>query len=163
MDRRRSTWIQSLEQHILLFLGTLLIAFCIAFRLTITVRTHPKVANIFLQLANIVQTISSLAILRLLIPLVGIVSGPTLITLVLFTFLSIFQNTYTGLTTINLSYRFTIKALGLPSRFALWKIELPMAWTMVFSGVKISLMRIIGTATFVALVGAGGLGTFIVQ
>lgn len=158
-----SAWIQSLEQHILLSLGALLIAFCIAFPLAIIVRKHPKVANIFLQLANIVQTIPSLAILGLLIPLVGIGSVPALVTLVLYAILPIFQNTYTGLTTINPNYQFTIKALGLPSRFALWKIELPMAWPMVLSGVKISLVMIIGTATLAALVGAGGLGTFIVQ
>ncbi|MGV7366307.1 ABC transporter permease subunit, partial [Mycobacterium kansasii] len=73
----------------------------------------------------------------------------------------IFQNTYSGLTTIDPRLEEAATAFGLSRRMKLLRIELPLALPMIISGIRIAMVMIIGTATLAALIGAGGLGTYI--
>ena len=158
----RSDILAALSQHIILSVVALIVAICLAVPLAISVRYKPKLAQILLNIAHLVQTIPSLALLGLLIPFVGIGFTPALIALVLYAVMPIFQNTYTGLSTIDEDYQQAMAALGLSSKLKLWKIELPLARPMILAGIKIAGVMIIGTATLAALIGAGGLGTFII-
>lgn len=153
--------VKALQQHLALSLMALFIAIIIALPIAIILRKHHKLAAIFLQIANVFQTIPSLALLGILIPFFGIGTTPAIIALVIYAIMPLFQNTYTGLTNIDQQYQETIAALGLSSWHSLWRIELPLAFPMILSGIKIALVMIIGTATLAALIGAGGLGTFI--
>ena len=120
-----------------------------------------RAAEAVLQLANVLQTIPSLALLGLLIPFVGIGSPPVLIALTLYALLPIFQNTYLGLTQIDQSIQDAYTAFGLSRWQSLWRIELPMALPALISGIRTAAVLIIGTATLGALIGAGGLGNLI--
>lgn len=151
----------ALGQHLLLSVISLAIAIVIALPLAIWVIPRPKTANVFLQLASVLQTIPSLALLGMLIPLVGIGSVPAVISLVVYALLPIFQNTYTGLTEIDSSLEEAATAFGMTRWEKLRKVELPLAFPMILSGIRTALVMIIGTATLAALIGAGGLGTFI--
>ena len=92
--------LKATEQHINISLISLLIAMVIAIPLAIVLKDHRKIAEACLQVAGIIQTIPSLAILGLLIPLVGIGTVPAIIALVLYAIMPIFQNTYACLTDI---------------------------------------------------------------
>lgn len=153
--------IRSIGQHIGISLVSLLIAALIAIPLAVLLMNHRRLANLVLQLTSILQTIPSLALLGILIPLVGIGTVPSIIALVIYAVMPIFQNTYAGLTTIDPNLQEAAEAFGLSRRKRLFRIELPLALPMIISGIRIAMVLIIGTATLAALIGAGGLGTYI--
>ena len=113
-----------------------------------------------LGFASIVQTIPSLALLALLVPLpfFGISVRTAIAALFLYGLLPIVRNTASGLQDIPRSLRESAIALGLSPIERLWEIYLPMASRSILSGIKTSAVINIGTATLAALIGAGGLG-----
>lgn len=155
--------LNALMQHIEIALVALFITIIIAIPLAIVLINRPKVANLVLYLASIVQTIPSLAILGLLIPLIGIGKLPAIIALIAYAIMPVFQNTYTGLTTIDPDLIEVSEALGISKRFKLLKIQFPLAFPSIISGIRIATVMIIGTTTLAALIGGGGLGTFILS
>ncbi|MHC9531893.1 ABC transporter permease/substrate-binding protein [Dellaglioa sp. BT-FLS60] len=154
--------VKALLQHIEISIIALVIAVIIAVPLGILLMNRPKIAEIILQVTSVLQTIPSLALLGILIPLVGIGMVPTIIALVAYAVMPIFQNTYSGLTSIDPQLEEVATALGLTRWMKLRKFELPIALPMIVSGVRIAVVMIIGTATLAALIGAGGLGTYII-
>ena len=113
-----------------------------------------------LGFASIVQTIPSLALLALLVPLpfFGISVRTAIAALFLYGLLPIVRNTASGLQDIPRSLRESAIALGLSPIVRLWAIYLPMASRSILSGIKTSAVINVGTATLAALIGAGGLG-----
>ena len=110
------------------------------------------------------QTIPSLALLAFLISLFGLIGTiPAIVALFLYALLPIIQSTHAGLSEISPSMRQAATALGLGARDQLWFIELPLARTMILSGIKVSTVLSVGTATIAAFVGAGGFGERIAQ
>ncbi|MFD1471936.1 ABC transporter permease/substrate-binding protein [Companilactobacillus mishanensis] len=153
--------LNSLGQHLSISLISLLIAAVIAIPLAIWLRRYKKAAEIVLQITSVFQTIPSLALLGILIPIVGIGTVPAVIALVVYAVMPIFQNTYSGFTSIDASLEEAADAFGLSKWHKLIKIELPLAMPLIVSGLRIAMVLIIGTATLAALIGAGGLGTYI--
>lgn len=151
----------ALREHILLSLMAIVIATVIALPLAIALMNHRRAGEWVLQVAGVIQTIPSLAILGALIPLVGIGTVPAVIALVLYAIMPIFQNAYAGLTGIDPILLEAADAFGLSKRFKLFRVQLPLALPMIMSGLRIAMVMIIGTATLAALIGGGGLGTFI--
>ena len=103
----------ALLQHLQISLLSLLIAMVIAMPLAFWAVKHSKAAEFLLQVASILQTIPSLALLGLLIPLVGIGTVPAVIALVVYALLPIFQNTYLGLTEIDPALEEAADAFGM--------------------------------------------------
>src|SRR5262249_26742332 len=113
--------------------------------------------------AGVVQTIPSLALLVLLLPLLGIGTWPALVALFVYSLLPMLRNTYSGLVHLPTELRETADALGLPPWYKLWRIELPLASPSILAGVKTAAVLNVGTATLGALIGAGGHGQPILQ
>ncbi|MBM7617010.1 osmoprotectant transport system permease protein [Weissella uvarum] len=153
----------ALFTHIGLSLVSVALAMLIAIPLAIALMNHPRLGEVMLQITGVIQTIPSLAILGLLIPIVGIGTVPAIIALVLYALMPIFQNTYAGLTQIDANLLEAADAFGLSWWYKLFKIRLPLALPLIFSGIRIALVLVIGTATLASLIGGGGLGTFIMQ
>lgn len=158
---RKEDYIQALVEHIQLSLLSLLIAIVIAIPTAIILLKSKKIAEIILQISGIFQTIPSLALLGLLIPIIGIGTPPAIIALVIYAIFPILQNTYTGLTEIDPSLREAAEAFGMSRKEKLVKFEIQLALPYIISGIRTATVLIIGTATLAALIGAGGLGTFI--
>lgn len=158
---RRGDLSVALWQHLVISITALVIAIIIAVPLAIWVVRRPKVAEFFLQVTSVLQTIPSLALLGLLIPLVGIGTVPAIIALIIYALLPIFQNTYLGISEIDSSIEEAADAFGMSRMRKLFKVELPIALPQIISGIRTALVLIVGTATLAALIGAGGLGTFI--
>ncbi|QPS70695.1 ABC transporter permease/substrate-binding protein [Lactococcus garvieae] len=152
---------QALLQHIQISLISLFIAILIALPLALLLRRYPKMAEPLLQITGIFQTIPSLALLGLLIPFIGIGSLPAIVALVVYALFPIIQNTYTGLQQIDKSLIEAATAFGMNRRERLMKFELALAMPFIMAGIRTSAVMIIGTATLAALIGAGGLGNFI--
>jgi osmoprotectant transport system permease protein len=118
------------------------------------------IGNTILGFAGVMQTVPSLALLALLVPLpfFGISVRTAITALFLYGLLPIVRNTASGLQDIPRSLRESAIALGLTPAARLWRIYLPMASRSILSGIKTSAVINVGTATLAALIGAGGYG-----
>ena len=160
-QERFGEWLAALGQHLQLSLLTLLVAIFLTIPLAIYLHSHKKAANWVLQIAGIFQTIPSMALLGLFIPLMGIGTLPALTALVIYAIFPILENTVTALNGIDPSLEEAGIAFGMTKWERLKKFELPLAMPVIVSGIRTATVMIIGTATLAALVGAGGLGSFI--
>lgn len=122
-------------------------------------------SQLIMSSTGVVQTIPSLALLALLVPIAGLGISTTTAVLALFLYslLPIVRNTATGLQSIPESVRESAEALGLEPLARLTKIYMPMASRTILAGIKTSFIINIGTATLATLIGQGGLGLPIVQ
>ena len=160
-QERFGDWLAALGQHVQLSLLTLLLAIFLAVPLAIYLSIHKRTSNWVLQLAGIFQTIPSMALLGLFIPIMGIGTLPALTALVIYAIFPILQNTITGLQGIDPSLEEAGIAFGMTKWERLKKFEIPLAMPVIMSGIRTAAVMIIGTATLAALIGAGGLGSFI--
>ncbi|HEX8789588.1 MAG TPA: glycine betaine ABC transporter substrate-binding protein [Polyangiaceae bacterium] len=154
----RNTW-----KHVQLVLFALLASIAVGVPLGIAAARSPVLGAIVTSAAGVVQTVPSLALLALLVPLLGIGAKPALTALVLYGLLPIVRGTQTGLTTIPTSISESAAAIGLPPRARLFRVFLPIASPHVLAGIRTSAVIAVGTATLAALVGAEGLGGPILQ
>ena len=158
---KKYDWLIALFEHFYISVVSLLVALIIALPLAVMLSRYKKPAEFFLHITGIFQTIPSLALLGLLIPFFGIGRVPAVITLTLYAMFPILQNTITGLHAIDPSLEEAATAFGMTKWEKLKKFELALALPVIISGVRTSAVMIIGTATLAALIGAGGLGSFI--
>ena len=123
------------------------------------------VSNFILSTTSVIQTIPSLALLALLVPLpfFGISPVTAIFALFLYSLLPIVRNTATGLQEIPTAVRESAAALGLEPQAQLWKVFFPLASRTILAGVKTSAIIDVGTATLAALIGVGGLGEPIIS
>ena len=147
-------------RHLQLAGFSLLLAIVVGIPLGIFASRGGVVGHAILGFASIVQTIPSLALLALLVPLpfFGISARTAIAALFLYGLLPIVRNTASGLQDIPRSLRESAIALGLTPATRLWQIYLPMSSRSILSGIKTSAVINVGTATLAALIGAGGLG-----
>jgi osmoprotectant transport system permease protein len=152
-------------RHLQLAGFSLLLSVIIGIPLGIVASRGGAVGHVILGFAGVVQTIPSLALLALLVPLpfFGISVRTAIAALFLYGLLPIVRNTATGLQDIPRSLHESAVALGLSPIARLWEIYLPMASRSILSGIKTSAVINIGTATLAALIGAGGLGEPIIS
>ena len=158
---RKYDLLKALLEHVQISLLSLIIAIFIAVPIGIILIHYKKTAEIILQITGVFQTIPSLALLGLLIPIIGIGTPPALVALVIYALFPIIQNTYTGLSEIDSSIEEAAEAFGMTNLKKLTKYQIPLALPYIVSGIRTAAVLIIGTATLAALIGAGGLGTFI--
>jgi osmoprotectant transport system permease protein len=137
---------------------SLLAAIVVAVPLGIAAARRRRLGSAILGAAGIVQTIPSLALLVLLIPLLGIGTLPAIAALFVYSVLPIVRNTATGLQGIPVALLESADVLGLSSWARLVRIELPLALPSIMAGIQTSAIINVGTATLGALIGAGGLG-----
>ena len=147
-------------RHLELAGFSLLLSVIIGIPLGIVASRGGLIGQAILGFASIVQTIPSLALLALLVPVpfFGISVRTAITALFLYGLLPIVRNTASGLQDIPRSLRESAVALGLSPFTRLWEVYLPMASRSILSGIKTSAVINVGTATLAALIGAGGLG-----
>lgn len=158
---RKSQWIVALSEHLQLSFLSLFIAMAVAVPLAILLSNRKKINEALLQVTGIFQTIPSLALLGLFIPFMGIGKVPAITALVIYAIFPIYQGTATGFAEIDPSLEEAATAFGMTAWEKLKKYRLSLAMPVMMSGVRTAAIMIIGTATLAALVGAGGLGSFI--
>jgi osmoprotectant transport system permease protein len=155
---------EHLREHLwLVFLATL-IAVAIGLPTGVLLTRQKSLRGPILGIANVMQTIPSLALFGFLIPLPfigGIGPRTAIVALVLYSLLPIIRNTVTGILGVDPNVREAAVAMGLTGTQVLWKVELPLAMSVIITGVRVALVIAIGVATIAAAVGAGGLGVFI--
>jgi osmoprotectant transport system permease protein len=143
---------------------SVLLAVAIGVPLGILLTRRPAWKALVLGSSNAIQTIPSLALFGLLLPLpwLGVRAERLAVTaLTMYALLPIVRNTYTGISGIDAPVREAAIGMGLNSRQLLWHVELPLASPVILAGVRVATVITIGVATIAAAIGAGGLGELI--
>jgi osmoprotectant transport system permease protein len=147
--------------HIGLTMISLIIAILVAVPLGIFIARRQKFSSTILGFAGVLQTIPSIALLGVLIPLLGIGPKPAILALFLYALLPIIRNTYTGITEVNPAVVDAAKGMGMNKWQILTKVELPLAFPVLMAGIRTATVINVGVATLAAYIAAGGLGEFI--
>ncbi|MEQ9413889.1 MAG: ABC transporter permease, partial [Cyclobacteriaceae bacterium] len=138
------------------------LAIFVAVPLGILLYIFSGISRPVLYFVGLLQTIPSIALLALMIPLLGIGRVPAITALFLYALLPILRNTTTGLTSVDPILRKVATGMGMTTIQRLRFVELPLAMPSILAGIRTAAVITIGTATLAAFIGAGGLGEFIV-
>jgi len=151
-------------EHLRLVGFATLFAVLIGIPLGILIAHRPRLSKPVLASANIIQTIPSLALFGFLLPVpwLGARSDRlAILALTLYAFLPIIRNTYTGIRGVDPAVIEAGQGMGLTKVQLLFQVELPLAVSVIVSGVRVAIVMSVGLATIAAAIGAGGLGEFI--
>ncbi|CAH1689376.1 Osmoprotectant transport system permease protein [Hyphomicrobiales bacterium] len=176
---RSDSFGREIHQHIVLAIGSLVSAVIAGLPLGILCHRRPRLRVAALQMLSIIQTIPSIALFGILmvplgylaatVPLAhavgirGIGSAPAFVALFLYSLLPVVANTVVGLDQVSVAVVDAARGMGMSRRQQLLHVELPLALPIILAGMRIVLVQNLGLATVAALIGGGGLGTFIFQ
>lgn len=150
---------QLTRQHLTLVALSLVLACLVGIPLGVLAAHAPRLRQPVLALVGVLQTVPSLALLAIMIPLLGMIGTvPALVALFVYALLPIVRNTCTGILQVPSGLRTAAMALGLRRGVTLTHIELPLALPVILAGVKTAAVMSVGTATIAAFIGAGGYG-----
>jgi osmoprotectant transport system permease protein len=153
-----------LGQHLFLVGISTGVAVAIGLPLGILLTRRPAWRGPVLGIANVFQTIPSLALFGILIPLPfigGIGARTAIVALVVYALLPIIRNTYTGIVGVDPAVREAGRGMGMTDRELLRRVEIPLAAGVILAGIRVATVIGVGVATIAAAVGAGGLGVYI--
>ena len=154
--------IRNTQRHLWLTAIALLTATVVGIVLALAVFQVTWISNAVLYVAGLLQTIPSIALLALMIPIFGIGMLPAVMALFLYSLLPIVRNSVTALATVDPVLRRVGKAMGLTRYDEIRYVYVPLAMPAILAGVRTAAVISIGTATLAAFIGAGGLGDPIV-
>ncbi|MGI8640959.1 MAG: ABC transporter permease/substrate-binding protein [Pyrinomonadaceae bacterium] len=152
------------REHLFLVFVSISLAVLIGVPLGILLSRKKSLQTPVLGIANILQTVPSLALFGLLIPIAyigGIGAKTAIIALTLYSFLPIIRNTVTGISGVDAKVKEAATAMGMTDWQTLKMVELPLALPVILTGIRVAVVIAVGVATIAAAVGAGGLGTYI--
>ncbi|WP_461239393.1 ABC transporter permease [Paucilactobacillus sp. N302-9] len=148
-------------QHIYLSFASLALGILVAVPLAILLTRFEKIAGFVIGLASILQTVPSLALLAMMIPIFGIGFVPAIAALFIYSLLPILRNTYLGLKNVDPAVLDAAKGLGMNNFQSISQVELRLAAPVIMSGIRLSATYVIAWAALASYIGAGGLGDFI--
>ena len=151
-------------QHLYLVAVSTAVAILIGVPLGVLLTRRPAWRGPVLGLANVFQTVPSLALFGFLIPLPfigGIGARTALVALVVYALLPIVRNTYAGIAGVDPAIRDAGRGMGMTDWQLLVLVELPLGLGVILAGVRVATVVAVGTATIAAAIGAGGLGVYI--
>jgi osmoprotectant transport system permease protein len=152
------------REHVLLVLISTGLAVLIGVPLGVLLTRIKSLRTPILGFANVMQTVPSLALFGLLIPIPfigGIGARTAIIALALYALLPVIRNTVTGILGIDPKIQEAATAMGMTGGQKLRMVELPLAMPVMLTGIRVAVVISVGVATVAAAVGAGGLGTYI--
>jgi len=157
---RELLW-NSLLTHIRISFFAVLCGILVAIPLGILLTRYRRAGQRVLAAAGVLQTVPSMVMFGLLIPLTGIGRPTAIIVLSLYSVLPILRNTYTGISEVPQNYIEAATGMGMNGLQTLFRVQLPIALPVIVTGVRLSSVYIISWATVAAVVGGGGLGDLI--
>ena len=154
-------WVHLLDltiAHVVVVSVSIVIAGVLAVALGMLVYRTERPAKVALTVTSIFVTIPSFALFGLFIPVLGLGYPPTVTALVMYALLPILRNTIVGLRGVNPAITESARGMGMTDRQILWHIELPLAWPVIITGIRVATLIILGIAAIAAYVNGPGLG-----
>lgn len=153
-------WEQFIRHFMISIVGVLL-ASIVAIPIGFYIARHQKLADWVITIANILQTVPQLAMLSLLMLAVGLGTRTVIITVFIYSILPILKNTYAGVKSVDPTILDAAKGMGMTRLQMTLKVELPLASSVIISGLRNALVISIGVTAIGTFIGAGGLGDII--
>lgn len=150
-------------RHFLISIYGVIFAAIVAIPLGIWISRHHKIADWVIRIANIIQTVPSLAMISILMIGLGLGVNVVVVTVFLYSLLPIIKNTYTGMNQVDKNILDVGKGMGMTTWQRLIMIELPLSVSVIMAGIRNALVVAIGITAIGAFVGAGGLGDIIIR
>ncbi|WP_433682918.1 ABC transporter permease [Nocardia sp. CA-119907] len=161
MVHRRTQLITDSYLHVSAVVQSLLLATIVAVLIGVLVYRSPIGSAVATALASAILTVPSFALLGLLIPFLGLGVGPTITALVLYALLPILRNTIIGLASVDPAIVDAARGVGMNRLRVLARIELPLAWPSILTGMRVSTQMIMGILAIAAYAKGPGLGNLI--
>ncbi|MGD1821242.1 MAG: ABC transporter permease [Pleomorphochaeta sp.] len=151
---------KSLE-HVSLSFTAVILACVVGIPVGFSIVNHEKAAKIVIGVANIIQTIPSLAMFAFAMPIFGIGTKPAVFALFLYALLPIVKNSLIGIKNVDPGIIKAATGMGMTKTQIMFKVEVPLAISVIMGGVRIAAVTCIGITTIATLIAAGGLGDLI--
>lgn len=148
-------------EHLYISMIALFIGSVIAIPLGILVSRNKRVSNFVIGITSLLQTIPSLALLAIMVPLVGVGRLPAILALVIYSLLPILRNTVLGIESVDENIMDAAKGMGMNNMQQIFRVQIPLALPVIISGVRLSATYVLAWATIASYIGAGGMGDFI--
>ena len=164
LSAHRGEFAALLAQHVLLVGASTIAAIAIGVPFGVLAARRPRIGAPVVWIANVVQTIPSLAMFGFLLPLPfvgGLGARVAIVVLILYALLPVIRTTIAGIRGVDPALVEAGTALGMTPRQLLWQVQLPLAVPSIVAGIRVAAVIGVGTATIAAAVGAGGLGEYI--
>ena len=155
-DLLLKTW-----EHFYISMIALALGVIVAVPIGIFLSKTKYVAKVMLSITSVLQTVPSLALLAIMIPLFGVGKVPAVVALCIYSLLPILNNTFIGMRSVNANTKGAGIAMGMTTMQSILLVELPLAIPVIMSGIRLSAVYVISWATLASYIGAGGLGDFI--
>lgn len=161
LNRRQGDLTQMFIEHLAVVALSVALATVLGVGIGLLIWDRAAARSIAIMSAAIILTIPSLALLAILSPVLGLGWGPTVVALVLYSQLPIIRNTVVGLREVPDHVLESAQGMGMTRTAALVKVQLPMAWPIILTGIRVATQLAIGIAAIGAYVAGPGLGQFI--
>ena len=142
-------------------MSALLLGIIVAVPVGVLLSKTEKVAKVVMGITSVLQTLPSLAILALMIPILGVGKIPAIVALFIYTLLPILNNTFIGMQSVNKDLRGAGMSMGMTKFQSISLVEFPLAIPVIMAGIRLSAVYAVSWATLASYIGAGGLGDFI--
>lgn len=164
--QNHAQFLDQTREHLWLVGWSTVLAMLIGIPLGILIARRPGLSSPVLGSANIIQAIPALALFGFLLPVpwLGARSDRlAILALTLYALLPIIRNTFTGIRGVDPAVMEAGRGMGMTESQLLWQVQLPLATSVILSGVRVAVVISVGLATIAAFIGAGGLGEFILR
>lgn len=151
---------KSLE-HLYIASIALILGIIVAVPIGIILTRNKKIADKVMAIVSILQTIPSFALLAMMIPIFGVGKTPAVAALFIYSLLPIMRNTYLGIDSVEDNITDAAKGMGMTDRQILFKVQIPLAMSVIMSGIRLSAVYVLAWTSLSGYIGAGGLGEFI--
>lgn len=155
--------LQQFTRHFLISIYGVLLAAIVGIPLGIFISRYRKLSGTVIGIANVIQTIPSLAMLSILMLGLGLGVNTVIVTVFLYSILPILKNTYTGMQNVSPDIIDAGRGIGMTSWQRLIYVELPLSLSVIMAGLRNALVLAIGITAIGSFVGAGGLGDIIIR
>lgn len=153
--------VKMISEHLGIVLISVILTIAAGVPLGISAYFYRPVRKIILSVVEILQTIPALALLGMIMIVFGAGKVTVIIGLLLYSLLPVVQNTYVGLSEVNPALKEAATGMGMTRMYRLIHVELPVAFPLIFTGIRIATVTAVGVAVFATFVGGGGLGSVI--
>lgn len=148
-------------EHLSLSMTALILGVLVAVPLGIIISRYKKLSNIFIGVTSVLQTIPSLALLAMMVPIFGIGTIPAILALFIYSLLPILRNTVLGMNSVDVNTIDAAKGMGMRISQIVFKIKIPLSTEIIMTGIRLSTIYVLAWGSLASYIGAGGLGDFI--
>lgn len=148
-------------EHLFISMSALVLGAIVAVPLGLLISKSKKVSNVVIGVSSVLQTIPSLALLAMMVPIFGVGKFPAIIALFIYSLLPIIRNTVLGINSVNENIVDAAKGMGFTPFQLTFKVQVPLSISVIMSGIRLSAIYVIAWTSLASYIGAGGLGDFI--